>query len=102
MKPIEEWSADEYCTAGFGLLVAYGLYRAGSTWWIQQGPAWFQEHHVLIPPGQGLIQLGSIGDLDAPRILIIAVLLFLGSLVGRTVILPTLRRSVLARVHKEA
>lgn len=101
MKPVEEWSADEYCAAGLGLLCVYGVYRAGAQWWTHQGPAWLQQHQIVAKPGQGLIQLGGIGDLDAPRILIIAVVLFLTWLLGRSVILPALIRSATARARKQ-
>lgn len=69
MKPVDDWGQEEAVTAVVGLLFLSALATGARQWWATRGPAYLQEHHLLLPPGQGLIHLGRAGDLNGWSIL---------------------------------
>ncbi|GAB3623680.1 hypothetical protein GCM10027418_17640 [Mariniluteicoccus endophyticus] len=55
-----------------GILVA-ALALAHKDRWLPQTGRWLQDNHVLAPPGAGVVDMGRLGSLDAPRLALIVV-----------------------------
>ena len=92
MKKPEDWGADEWCATALLGLVGLGVWRAVRSWWSRRGPEWLQEHDVLLAPGQGLVDLGAVGAIDAPRIMICALVLIVGWILARSAAASELAR----------
>lgn len=63
---------------------------------VDQAGAWLRAHHVLLPIGEGIVDLGPLGAVDLARIVIAAVILLVGSM-GFTALRPRRRRDMPAR-----
>lgn len=95
MKPVDDWGQDELVTAAVGLFFLGAMATGARQWWATRGPAYLQEHHLLLPPGQGIVHLGRAGDLNGWGILaLITAAVALGVLARLSA--PAINRSITA------
>lgn len=93
MKPVDDWGQEELVTAAVALVFLGGIATGVRRWWAARGPAYLQEHHLLLPPGHGIVHLGRAGDLNGWGILgLICALVVLGIIARLSA--PALSRSL--------
>ncbi len=93
MKDPADWTTDDWVVAIFLMLLAGGMVTQGKAWWATNGRQFLLDHHILLPTGQGLLDISSYGAIDAARILATVAFLVLLAILARNVAAPALRKN---------